>query len=206
MGRNVFVSFRFSDGNEYKKIICEALEKNKNTVDFSEDKDRSGMQDSTIQEYLYRKLKEVSVVIILVTPNSLIYKTNWLGQYDDWCYDEVRYALENRFDNTTKGLVAVYVPEVENQLITKSIHKCSVCGKESTVSLIKDYENLFRKNMMNIKPEYKTNKCDDIYDSLLDSYCSLVSLDDFLSNIDNYIENAVEKKENKHMFNLHKRL
>ena len=36
MGRNVFVSFRFADGNDYKEQICEVLKKKSTSYDFSE--------------------------------------------------------------------------------------------------------------------------------------------------------------------------
>lgn len=206
MGRNVFVSFRFADGNDYKEQICEVLKKKSTSYDFSENEDRSKMTEETIKKYLYKKLKEVSVVIILLTPQALYYKKNIFGKYDDWCYDEVRYALEDREDNRTSGLIAVYVPEVQNSIITKSNHKCSKCGIDSTVSTISNFEHLFRKNMMNVYPEHKLNKCDGIYDSLYDSYCSLVSLDEFIKDPDKYIENAFYKKENVDKYKIFKHL
>ena len=128
MGRNVFVSFRYSDGNDYKKEICDILEKKSMSFDYSEDKDRSNMSDETIRKYLYNKLKEVGVVIILLTHDALYYKKDLYGTYDDWCYDEVRYALEDRIDNKTKGLLAIYTPEVELEILERNIHICEVCG------------------------------------------------------------------------------
>ena len=54
-------------------------------------------------------------------------------------YDEIRYSLEDRENNRTNGLIAVYTPEAKAYLIEES--------KESTI--VNDVDNLFRKNMMN---------------------------------------------------------
>ena len=64
-------------------------------------------------------------------------------------------------------------------LMKETLHTCDVCKQESTVSTIFDVDNLFRKNMMNVKKAYKTNPCEGIYDSDKDSYCSLVEWEEF---------------------------
>ena len=59
------------------------------------------MSEDTIQEYLYDKLKDTSVTIVILTPDAVSYRKNWLGNYDDWLYDELRYSLEDRNNNRT---------------------------------------------------------------------------------------------------------
>ena len=168
MARNVFISFRYSDGHEYKDELAALFDASKDTVDFSEDGDRSRMSPESIQKFLYGKLKRSSVTIIILTPKAINYNTRiehipYSYQYntiiDDWIYDEVRYSLEDRDGNATNGLVAVYVPEAENNLFQRTNHRCSVCNKDSEVLSMLDFNNLVRKNMMNVKPEYKTTKC-----------------------------------------------
>lgn len=207
MARRVFISFRFSDGEKYKDELCNLFDQSEDVIDFSEDEDRSDMSDETIQKYLYNKLKRTSVTVVLLTPKAIEYnKDFWTGKYDDWMYDELRYSLEERENNTTNGVVAVYTEEAKNLLITTNKHKCDICDEESTVSTIKDFNNLVRKNMMNIKDSYKKNQCYSIYDSLEDSYISLISYDEFKSDINKYIENAISKKERRDEFSLVKRL
>ena len=101
MAKNVFISFRYSDGNGYKEYLSNLFDKFSDTVDYSEDVDRSYMSDATIQQYLYRKLRRSSVTIILLTPSAVNHKRNWRGDYDDWMYDEIRFSLENREGNRT---------------------------------------------------------------------------------------------------------
>jgi hypothetical protein len=215
MARNVFISFRYSDGYEYKDELAALFNESDDTVDFSEDEDRSQMSDDSIQKFLYGKLKRSSVTIILLTPKAIKYNTTiqhvpYSYQYntvfDDWIYDEVRYSLEDREGNATNALVAVYVPEAEQYLFQRRTHKCFVCNKESEVLSILDCNNLFRVNMMNVKPDYKVNKCPGIYDSDWDSYCSLVAYDDFKKDFAKYIDNAYKKRGELYKYNLVKRL
>lgn len=206
MAKNVFISFRFSDGNEYKEELSKIFEDEEYVVDYSEDEDRSEMCEETIKKYLYSKLKEISVIIVILTPEAINYKKDCDGNYDDWLYDELRYSLEDRDDNKTKGAIAVYTSESTDKLISKNTHECSICKKKTNVKTIHEFENLVRKNMMNVKKEYKKNKCNGVYDSLEDSYISLISYDDFKKDIKKYIENASEKKEKLSHYNIVKKM
>ena len=206
MARNVFISFRYSDGHDYKDELAKLFDGSDDTVDYSEDEDRSQMSKDTIKSFLYGKLKRSSVTIVLLTPEAINYKRNWYGQIDDWIYDEVRYSLEDRDGNATNGLIGVYVPEAEDSLFQRKTHNCSVCNKESEVLSMLDFDNLVRKNMMNVKDEYKVNKCPNVYDSDYDSYCSLISYEDFKKNFGKYVDMAYEKRNELYKYTLRKRL
>lgn len=206
MSHKVFISFRFSDGEKYKNELSDIFDDSTEIINCSENEDRSKLSDETIKNYLYSKLKTTSVTIIILTPEAINHKKKYGNIYDDWMYDEIRYSLEDRENNRCNGLVAVYTQEAANLLITKTIHKCEVCNKESTINTIANVDNLFRKNMMNIKSNYKTNPCEDVYDSALDSYCSLVSWEDFKNNYIKYIDLAAEKRKNTFKYELKKRL
>ena len=88
MAKNVFISFRFSDGNEYKEELSKIFEDEEYVVDYSEDEDRSEMCEETIKKYLYSKLKEISVIIVILTPEAKKKKKDCDGNYDDWLYDD----------------------------------------------------------------------------------------------------------------------
>lgn len=206
MANNVFISFRYSDGIAYKEELSKKFENCDDTLDFSEDEDRSKYTEETIKDFLYAKLRRSSVTIILLTPNAISHEKNFLGQYDDWMYDEIRYSLEDRENNRTNGLIAVYTPEAEQYLMYDSQHICKMCGRTRMTKTIKDVDNLFRKNMMNVKEKYKLNKCIDVYDSNFDSYCSLVAYDDFIVNFEKYIKIAKDKRDNVYKYDITKRL
>ena len=197
MARNVFISFRYSDGNKYKERLSAMFDYRKDTVDYSEDVNRSGYSDWTIRNYLYRKLSRSSVTIIILTPQAVNHKKNRQGYYDDWMYDEIRYSLEEREGNKTNGLIAIYTPETANMIIERS---------SSGTIYVKNVDNLFRKNMMNIRQAYKHNPEPGIYNSNYDSYCSLVAWNDFVKNPGLYIDIAIEKREVLYKYIITKRL
>lgn len=206
MGYNIFISFRYSDGKQYKEELEQLFSLDSEIYNRSESEDRSMMSEETIRDYLYRKLKSTSVTIFIVTPDSLKHKRDYLNRIDDWIYDELRYSLENRFNNRSNAMIAVYVPEVKNQLISETTHVCPICKEKSTVNIIQDIENLFRKNMMNIKPQCKHNNCEGIYNSNYDSYCSLIALAEFKKNYEKYISIALEKRDKIEEYNIVKRI
>jgi len=206
MATNVFISFRFSDGADLKEELVNLFDSSTEVINRSEDVDRSEMTDDTIRKYLYDKLKTTSVTIIILTPEAVKYNKNWLGEYDDWLYDELRYSLEDREENRTNGAIALYTDDSKDQLMKSSTHICDVCQEETSCTEILHFENLVRRNMMNVKGEYKANKCEDLFDKEKDSYISLVHFDDFKKHYKNYIDAAKEKRDRKDEFDLVKRM
>lgn len=206
MARNVFISFRFRDGHKYKEELSRKLDRADDTIDFSEDIDRNDLSEETIKKYLYGKLARSSVIVVLLTPGSINHQKNNCGNYDDWIYDEIRYSLEDRENNKTKGIIAVYVPEAKDYIMKSSSHTCAICNANKSSNTILDFNNLARINMMNVKDDYKKNKCINLYDRDYDSYCSLVPYSEFINNIDKYIEIAIWKRENINHYSIHKEL
>lgn len=206
MAKNIFISFRYSDGINYKNELTELFKEDDDTLDYSEDKDRSMMSEETIKKYLYGKLARSSVTIVLLTPKAICHQKDYNGKYDDWMYDEIKYSLEDRENNRTNGLIAVYVPEAKDMLI--SCNRCSnmYCEKACNIDNILPVDNLFRKNIMNVKNEYKTHNCNGIYDNDYDSYCSLISYEEFKNNYEKYIKIAEDKRDNTYKYDINKRL
>lgn len=206
MATKVFISFRFSDGKELKDELIELFDSSTEVINRSEDVDRSEMSEDTIQEYLYEKLKNTSVTIVLLTPDAVDYRKDLWGRYDDWLYDELRYSLEDRVSNRTNGIIALYTDDSESLVLKKSSHTCSKCNETSTCRSLLDFDNLARKNMLNVKEDYKENKCDGLYNDDKDSYISLVHFDSFKKDYEKYINSAKEKRDRKEEFNLVKRM
>lgn len=192
MARKVFISFRYSDGHIYKDALVNKFDNSDDIINCSEAVDRTKMSEETIKKYLYEKLKNTSVTIVLLTPQAINHQKNYFGNIDDWIYDEIRYSLEDRKNNRCNGLIAVYTPEAETFLLER----------HEGYTTIKDFENLTRKNMFNIKSRYKHCSTPDRYDSDLDHYCSLVSWSDFVSKPNYYIDKAIYKRENKEQYGL----
>ena len=206
MATKVFISFRFSDGKKIKDELVDLFDESTEIINRSEDTDRSQMSEEIIQDYLYEKLKDTSVTIVLLTPKAVDYSKNLWGEYDDWLYDELRYSLEDRMNNRTNGVVAIYTNDAKDKLISESTHSCSHCQETKSCRTLKSFDNLARKNMLNIKQSYKKNPCNDLYDDSHDSYISLVSLEEFKQDYTKYIDNAKEKRDRQHEFNIYKRM
>lgn len=198
--RKVFVSFRFCDGIQVKDKLIEFLEEQDLIIDKSEDEDRQQMSDETIQSYLFEKLKDSSITIVLLTPEAIRYRRGIYNSIDDWMYDELRYSLYNRADNPINGVIALYTPQAGNMIISKSTHKCDKCNTTKNVQTILDFDNLVKDNMMNVKRTYKKNSCNDLFDSDYDSYISLVKLEEFYNNPSRYIDIATEKRRNSNRY------
>lgn len=196
MAKNVFISFRYRDGHTYKEILEGLFNRSEDTVDFSEDQDRSNMSEATIRNYMYSKLRRSSVTILIITPEAINHKKGYWG-YDDWIYDELRYSLEDRENNRTNGLIAVYTPEAAAKICQKN---------QNGNTTIYDFDNLARRNMMNVKPSYKINQELGVYDRNYDSYCSLVSFDEFRRDFVRLIDIAEWKRDNKYRYDIVKRL
>lgn len=203
--RKIFVSFRFRDGSKIKDKLIEFLEEKDLIIDKSEDVDRRELSEETIQEYLYKKLKDSSITMVLLTPEAVNYSRNQNNEIDDWLYDELRYSLYNRNENPINGIIALYTPQAEGMIIQKNIHVCDKCNKEMNVNTILEFDNLVKDNMMNIKQKYKTNKCNNIFDSDYDSFISLVKLEDFYNNPEKYLEIATHKRKNSDQYTIHVR-
>ncbi|MGR6005673.1 hypothetical protein ACT7CR_06920 [Bacillus paranthracis] len=121
-------------------------------------------------------------------------------------YDELKYSLEDRNENRTNGVVAVYTNESKGLILSKSSHTCSVCNQESNCGVILDFDNLVRKNVLNVKTTYKSNPPNNLFDEDKGSYISLVNIDDFKKDYVKYIEAAKEKRDRKDEFELVKKM
>lgn len=197
MAYNVFISFRFSDGVVYKNRLSALFNQSRYTVDYSEDEDRSNLSEESIKKYLYGKLRRTSITIVILTPNAIEYKKDFYGNYDDWMYDEIRYSLEDRENNRTNGLIAVYIQEAESYLFRNTFY-----GERSLLNI----NNLVRKNMLNIKPEFKTSSSPTSFNRDYDSYCSLVPWNSFVDKFEHYLDIAFSKREDRYKYILTKAL
>lgn len=186
MANKVFISFRFNDGNEYKEFLSLKFRELDYTIDVSENEDRSMMSEDAIKRYLYGKLRNSSITIVILTPNAINYQRNRYGKIDDWLYDELRYSLEDREGNRTNGVIALYTPSAKDLLI-----KYNPLNHTDEINY---FNNLVRKNMLNVKDRYKYNPKPGIYNKLEDNYISLVPFNDFIDHPKKYINNALNKR------------
>ena len=117
MAKNVFISFRFSDGNRYKEYLSGLFDKYSDTIDYFEDVDRSRMSDVTIKQYLYGKLRRSSVTIVLLTPSVVNHKRNWIENFLGLPKSELLYLQEFRSMEHFKLELVAYLDYYNNRRI-----------------------------------------------------------------------------------------
>lgn len=196
MANKVFVSFRYKDGNAYKKEIVELLKSQQYTIDVSESEDRSQFTDDTIQKYLYNKIRDSTITIVILTPEAINYqRTN--GNIDDWLYDEVSYSLKQYEGKRSNGVIAIYPLESENIIFSR------VDNKRRTFNTL---ENLAKKNSCNVKDAYKVCTDEGWYDESKDCYVSFIPYHEFKNDMKQYIDNAVDKRNRIDQFKITKEL
>ena len=200
MARKTFISYKYSEAQDLRDTILEALGEDA-TYYQGETSDSPDLTDTTT-ENIKNNLKDMiygtSVTIVVISPN--LKDSNWI----DW---EIEYSLKEitREDKTsrTNGVVGV-------------IMKCTggydwIVGESSyddgckprTIDRSKLYE-IINNNRLNLNPpEYACESCKTI-DKLNGSYISLIEQEEFLGDTSKYIENAFEKSERIDNFKISK--
>jgi hypothetical protein len=230
MGRNVFVSYKYSDtlvqdlgvyevenwfGTSYTKRIAttarhyvdkiiEKLEHDDEHV-YKGEHDGESMQalaDTTISSKLGDKIFYSSVTIVLVSKGM---KNHLLPESEQWMPWEISYSLKEQSrqgqNSNTNGVIAVILPD-EMGSYEYYITRDSECNCRTlnTPFLFQ----ILRDNMFNAKkPDRQLCNGTWVY-SGDSSYIQSVIWEDFISNPTLYIEKAIVLRDNKDDFNLTK--
>lgn len=192
MAHKTFISYKWSEAQDLRDRIIEALGEDA-TYYKGETSDSPDLTD-TSTENIKSKLKDMmydtSVTIVILSPNMK--KSKWI----DW---EIEYCVKNikRKDRTscTNGIVGVIMKsDGSYDWFRKTSQNCH---RTATVSYELDKVfDIISKNHFNSNP--KRWHCDECktYDSLLGSYITFVTEEEFLRDPQKYIENAYKKSEN----------
>lgn len=192
MARETFISYKYSDAVEVRDRIYENMGEYarfyRGENGFSPNK--SDDSDNVIWNYLKDMIWGTSVTIVVVSPEML--KSSWIA-------DEISYSLKKISRDGTQsqrnGVVAV-IKKVNGGY---SWFKHSVTYPDGHTSNGYYEEKVFqiiRENRWNQYPQvYVCERCKTI-DSLNGSYIAYVEEDEFIYNMDKYIENAYQKSQN----------
>lgn len=199
MGRKIFISYKYSDDSvkrlspykvatarDYVDIIQQKMERDGIHINKGEKDNESLAQfkDETIQTKLSDKIFDSSVTIVLLSPNM---KERWISENDQWIPWEIAYSLKNkrRILSASKrnAILLVVLPDQ--------------CGNYSYVEQPNFYFNIIKNNRNNLRYEYPTkyltNRCSR-------SYMLQCNWDDFISNVNGWINAAVEIKEHAEQY------
>lgn len=197
MANRIYISCK-EDGEAYKDELHTLLQESSSVIEVSEHKDYTKMSQHEIQMFLNKKLVNTSVTIVIMTPSAIKYRRGEYGLYEDWMYDELKYSFDKRDDIRSNGILAIYTEDIEHLILNTN----SVVSEQNLVK----FNNLISKNMINLKAIYKENPLTHAYNSLNESYVTLVSFDDFINDFQAYINNALSKRYEIHKYNIRSRM
>lgn len=217
MTRKIFVSYKYGDTNvrpisrygeydattarHYVDLLQACIDANDHINKGEDDgEDMSGFKDETIASNLRNKIYDSSVTVVLISKNM---KNAFMPEEDQWIPWEVAYSLreKTRGDRTsrTNAMLAVVIPD-ENGSYEYFIQPigCAHCGsiKWKQNSLFK----VLGSNMFNRK-QPKTTTCPNGICGVLHigddhSYIHPVKWDEFIGNINYYLDHATRINEN----------
>jgi len=220
MGKKIFISYKYADSlverlpnvsffeettvrnyvDKIQEMIDEGDHINKGEND---DEDMSSLADSTIGSKLGDKIFDSTVTIVLISKGM---KTNE-PEREQWIPWEISYSLRaqsrNNQNSKTNAVLAVVLPD-ENGSYEYYITNNEVCGSRTlnTGFLF----NILSDNMFNIKnPETRDCNGNIIYTGY-SSYIHSVKWNDFINNMNKYIEIAVNNYKNRDNYEIRKKI
>lgn len=205
--KKVFVSYKYSDiveGREETFNFRDELIKRLGSRGFrhkgedDESYDLSDYTEDQIRAKIFPDIKNSSITVVLISPNT--YQSKWIP----W---EISLSLrariyEDQQSKTRNGIIGVYVPLNNNLEPARegtythyfTHNNCGTTGYR-TDSLPKIMiDNTF--NLKNGSYECSLGCCPNVYSMVDGSYIGLVTWDDFISNMDHYINLAWKRRNN----------
>lgn len=206
MSRKIFVSYKYADDNvkqlgySYNNLFSEKTTVRKyvdkleeiigvNNIYKGENdgEDMSSLSDDSIWNNLKEKIFDSSVTIVLISPNM---KEYFIPQKAQWIPQEISYSLKSITHNgrtsDSNGIVCVVLPDKYgsyNYYINKSLYGTTY-NDNVTFDIINNNINNYRYGA--------------------GSYIVTVTWEDFLTDFNKYIDEAVEHKDNKEDYNITK--
>jgi len=225
MGRKIFISYKYADKNVYNitesiwgSTVRNYVDKIEETIDDSDHiykaesdgEDLSYLSEDQIWEKLKGRIYDSTLTIVLISPSM---KEGFKEEKDQWIPREVSYSLKaisrkNKNGDTVtsseNAILAVAVPDQSNSY-SYYLNNKNCCSSGCRMLSNDKVFNVMSKNMFNLK-EPNIKNCDDgskIYYGDY-SYISVVKWEDFIGNIDSYINKAYEIKDNIENYNIYK--
>lgn len=231
MGKNVFVSYKYSDSlvqdldltelvdfggykfhrkvittpRHYVDMVAEKLEK-EDHIYKGEDDDESmeSLADSTIGSKLGDKIFYSSVTIVLISKGM---KEPLKADKDQWIPWEISYSLkeQTRQNQRSKsnGVIAVVLPDEQGSYdyYITRDEECN-CRSLNTPILFE----ILRENMFNVKVPNR-RLCNGSYVYTGDaSYIQSIKWEDFILKPSTFIDKAIELRNRKEEFELRKNI
>lgn len=214
MGRKIFVSYKYHDSlvkklpNYYCTTARDYVTEFENKLDSSDHiykgesdgEDLSKLSEKTIWEKLKDRIYDSSITIVFISPNM---KDLSKFEKDQWIPWEVSYSLKEMSRKNSNGdaitsksnaMIAVVLPDSLGSY-SYFLERKSCCISGCTLVHLDRTFEIIRKNMFNYK-KAKKEKCDN--GSVIwygtSSYIQAVKWCDFITDINKYIDAAIERQ------------
>ena len=224
MGHKIFVSYKYADDNVKNlklfenSTVRDYVDELENKIDNSnhifkgesDGEDLSNLSEDAIWEKLKDRIYDSTLTIVFISPNM---KEDGIPDREQWIPWEISYSLREtkrknetgqEITSKTNALMAVVLPDSNNSYnYYLEDHTCcfSFCRTHYTGKLFK----IIRENKFNIKEstqvDCQNNSSKKIYSGEC-SYIKAVKWDDFINNIDKYIDEAYERQDNIDNYNI----
>lgn len=213
MGHKVFVSYKYKDSDVaslvgyYKGTVrdyVDFLQEHKFSGDDlnkaeNDDEDLSRFKDETIRTKLKDKIWDSSVTLVLISPNMV---EKFKPEKDQWIPWEISYSLRTQTKANSRSLpnaiIAVVLPDRTDSYEYFISHwTYTDNGKKRIVTTIHTDQTfqIIRKNMFNQKdPDTKEINGRTVYFGEC-SYAITVEWEDFVSNVDKYLERSISLRD-----------
>jgi len=211
--RKIFVSYKYADSdvlaidnqfctardyvNEIEKIF-----NGKEICKFEgEGEDISYLSEETIEQKLYDRIYDTSVLLVLMTAGMMEYRK---AQKDQWIPREVCYALKkNTRDGRTSqpnAVLAISIPDQSgNHSYSLTDYQCHRLVRSG------NFFDIIGKNMFNKKNDREIRcECGCIVFRGHPSYIPIVKWEDFKGNYDKFVKIAEEIRENESEYEMKK--
>lgn len=201
MGRKIFISYKYSDNSvkqlftyqtatarDYVDILQSKLERDGIHINKGEKDNESLAQfkDETIQTKLSNKIFDSSVTIVLLSPNMKEPRTDESDQWIPW---EIAYSIRNKkraFSSSKRNaILLVALPDQYDSY--------------AYVDNPRFYFKIIQQNRNNLKHRYPARY---LKNGCSNSYILKCNWDNFISNVNYWINAAVEIKEHAEQYSI----
>lgn len=200
MARRTFISYKYSEAQELRDDIIEALGEDATYYqgETSDSPDLTDASTESIKKRLTDMMYNTSVTIVIVSPNFT--KSKWIDWEIEYCLKEI--SRQSR-TSKTNGVVGV-IQKIDGGYdwlvsISERADGCTL----RTIDDSKLYPIINNNRYRRSGQAYACNSCKS-HSQLDGSYISLIDELDFLSDPEKFIENAYDKSEKADEFDLRK--
>lgn len=217
-GHKIFVSYKFKDDDVYRlsrvplyeaTTVRDYVNEFEDKLDKSDhiykgeqdDEDLSDLSDETIWEKLKDRIYDSSVTVVFISPGM---KEDGVAERDQWIPWEISYSLKETTRKTetgksvtshTNAMIAVVLPDSRNSY-QYYFDERSCCSQSCTLYNQDRLFRIMKKNMFNLKNAQIRN-C--IIDSNKiwygeHSYIKAVRWNDFITDYNKHINEALERQ------------